>query len=162
MKKLLALALLFCMLTTCFVSCGHEHEWGKWTSEYETKATYSKSGIEKRTCSSCGEVEQRNVPALGDAGVQRYLYGHWRESGATKDDFLIDIFFSAGKFTAKVYMSGKEYSYMGGSGNVIIDEDKITLKNDSGSTYIYFIYEIGNDAIVLFDNDFSKWEKYEP
>ena len=162
MKKFISIVALICMLATCLVSCGHEHEWGNWESEYESKATYSKNGIERRICNSCGEEEQRDVPALGDAGVQKYLNGHWREKGASKDDFLIDILFDGERFTAKVYMSGKEYSYMGGSGKVIIDEDRVTLKNDDGSTYIYFTYEIGNDTIVMIDYEISVWEKYEP
>ena len=162
MKKSIGILLLICTLSLCLVSCGHEHEWGNWESRYESKATYSKNGIEKRICNSCGEKEQRDVPALGDAGVQNYLNGHWRKKGASKDDFLIDILFDGERFTAKVYMSGKEYSYMGGSGKVIIDENKVTLKNDDGSTYIYFTYEIGNDTIVMIDYDISLWEKYEP
>ena len=162
MKKIICLVTLICMLSLCLASCGHEHEWGNWESEYESKATYSKNGTEKRICASCGEEEIRTIPALGDAGVQKYLNGHWREKGSSKEDFLIDILFENNRFTAKVYMSGREYSYMGGSGNVVIDEDKITLKNDDGSTYIYFTYEIGNDTIVMIDYDLNVWEKYEP
>ena len=162
MKKIISIVVLICLLTLSFVSCGHEHEWGDWESEYENKATYSKNGTEKRVCNSCGEEETRTVLALGDVGVQKYLDGHWREKGASKDDFLIDILFEGNRFTAKVYMSGIEVSYMGGSGAVVIDENQVTLKNDDGSTYIYFTYEIGNNTIVMLDYEFSVWEKYEP
>lgn len=162
MKKIISIVVLICMLTIGFASCGHEHEWGNWTSDYDTKATYSRSGIEKRICNSCGKEEQRDVPALGDAGVQEYLNGHWRERGATKDDFLIDILFDGGRFTAKVYSDGDELDWFGGSGDVIIDEDRVTLMNDDGSTYIYFTYEIGNGSIVMLDYKASPWEQYEP
>ena len=41
----------------------HTHEWGQWSEV--TPATCDEAGEEKRTCSSCDEVETRPIAALG-------------------------------------------------------------------------------------------------
>ena len=156
------LAVAALALLLIFVVFKHEHDWSGWT--VQEKATYSSNGREYRYCvdASCGEKEYRTIEAYGDAGLHRLLNGHWRARGASKEDFLIDILFNDSNFTATVYMYGKEYSYMGGSGTVEITDDLITLKQSNGTTYISFVYETGNDTIVLIDSDIEAWEKYEP
>ena len=159
-RKMLSVVASMLILICILTSCGHEHEWSEWN--VDQKATYSTNGTESRYCYGCDEEENRNVEAYGDAGVYKLLNGHWRTKGASKDDFLIDILFEDSKFTATVYMYGQKYSYMGGSGTVEITDELITLKQSNGKTYIYFVYEIGDDIIVLIDNDIEPWEKYEP
>lgn len=64
MKKMFILTFSLVLLLTALtlVSCGHEHEWGEWTT---TKAaTCTSEGSQNRTC-ECGETETKTIPAIG-------------------------------------------------------------------------------------------------
>lgn len=49
---------------------GHEHVWGEW--EVTKEATCGEAGEKTRTCSACGEVETKEIPATGE-----HTWGKW-------------------------------------------------------------------------------------
>ncbi|MBQ8388783.1 MAG: serine protease [Clostridia bacterium] len=62
-------ALLVAVLVVCLLSlfgCGHEHEYGEWTTVKE--ATCVEQGTMERTC-ECGEKETKSIDALGHTEV---------------------------------------------------------------------------------------------
>lgn len=48
------------------------HVWGTWT--VETAPTCTEEGVERRTCSECGQEERQKVPAAG------HRWGTWKET----------------------------------------------------------------------------------
>ena len=73
MKKIFKIALtaILCCLTLATIStlsaCKCEHEWSEWTTL--TAATCETEGVMTRSCSKCGEKEQKPVSALGHIEV---------------------------------------------------------------------------------------------
>jgi hypothetical protein len=47
------------------------HNWGNWT--VTTPATCAQDGVESRTCSRCGETEERTIPATGEHTYGAYI-----------------------------------------------------------------------------------------
>ena len=53
-----------------------EHSWSKWTTV--KAADCDEDGLETRTCSKCGEVEERVIPATGHTIIWEYdENNHW-------------------------------------------------------------------------------------
>jgi hypothetical protein len=60
-KRFLSILLLSALIMGIFSGCGHTHAFGDW--EEVTPATYSKKGLQVRSC-SCGEKEEAPIEKL--------------------------------------------------------------------------------------------------
>ncbi len=81
----------------------HTHNWGSW--ETETKALIGKDGTEKRTCSSCKEVEKRSTKtdAVVNSFWDCYLdeYFAWFVHSGNQTTFDISALFKCGDLIAR-------------------------------------------------------------
>ena len=162
MKRIFAIIFVISIVISTLVSCGHTHEWNEW--ETTTYPSVFETGLAERTC-ECGDKETKVLDAYSIEEFYSFLNGHWRQVGATKEDFLIDIFFQDNIFVATVYMSGTIMNGLGSTGEVVITEDAIYLKNPNESLYICFLYPMTKDGlslISLIDEEIELWEKYIP
>ena len=71
MKKIIAFLLVLAMVFV-LCACGCEHEFSDWVEV--KKATSFEEGLQRRTCSKCGETEQEKKPKEGDHGVKLGSY----------------------------------------------------------------------------------------
>lgn len=81
----------------------HTHSWGSWKTE--TKALIGKDGTEKRTCSSCKEVEKRSTKtdAIVNSFLDFYLdeYFAWFINSGNQTTFDISALFKCGDLIAR-------------------------------------------------------------
>ncbi len=81
----------------------HTHSWSSWKTE--TKALIGKDGTEKRTCSSCKEVEKRNTKtdAIVNSFLDFYLdeYFAWFINSGNQTTFDISALFKCGDLIAR-------------------------------------------------------------
>lgn len=162
MKRIFAIIFVISIVISTLVSCGHTHEWSEW--ETTTYPSVFETGLAERTC-ECGDKETKVLDAYSIEEFYSFLNGHWREVGATKEDFLIDIVFQDNTFVATVYMSGTIMNGLGSTGEVVITKDAIYLKKPNGSLYTMFLYPITKDGLALIEigeDELFQWEKYLP
>lgn len=66
LKKLMVVcltAMSFASLTSCGGDSSCSHTYGNWT--VSKKATCEETGEKTRTCTKCGDVQKKEIPAMG-------------------------------------------------------------------------------------------------
>lgn len=101
MKKIVSV-LLFIVFMLSLTGCGGcEHEFGEW--KVTKKATSFENGVQKATCSKCGEVKEETIPKTGDHGEKR---SDWDMESKAKSYVQSQFKQTAGGYTITSYTFG--------------------------------------------------------
>ena len=137
MKKIFCAIILMISMSLAMTSCSHEHVWKEATLD------------EPKTCAECYETSGTSIRDM--------LIGDWKQEDKTS--IFVCVEFTESQFRGNIVVSGKKSDTLAERGTYAIEGSRLILTNNSGSTYIYFTYEILDDSIKLIDHEGNVWVK---
>lgn len=156
LKKMMTLVIVLALVfTTVFslVACKkdeqqgldvHKHTWGEWETEYENDYECSK-GVSHRTCSSCGEVQTKEIKpshVKGEDGKCIYCG--------------VEVYYTNNTYTAVSPSNWNELTYQ--------DENDRQIMSYIGSPFFEFDYKFDSEGNIVpgdFEVEYSAATKLE-